>query len=152
LQLPLLLVGPLFDRYMIFLMPGALAVLCPSRPHRLGRLLGTLILSLFAVFSIGLMHDWLAWQSARWELARWAVNHLHIAATAIEGGVEWDGDHEPNPDLHPATNRARYFASNASNWFPSISGDYGIANKVRPRTSEMASRDYTTWLPPARRT
>jgi hypothetical protein len=151
LQFPLLLVGPLFDRYMIFLMPGALGILCPSRPNRIGRWLGISILSLFAISSIGLMHDWLAWQSARWELARWAVDNLHIPATAIEGGVEWDGSHEPQPDLHPANRRKRDFASNASNWFPSISGDYGIANRDRPGTRQLAKRQYTTWLPPARR-
>jgi 4-amino-4-deoxy-L-arabinose transferase-like glycosyltransferase len=151
LQFPLLLVGPLFDRYMIFLMPGTLSTLCPSRPNRIGRLFGISILTLFAIASIGLMHDWLAWQSARWDLARWAVENLHISATAIEGGVEWDGDHEPQPDLHPATRRTRSFASNATQWFPSISGDYGIANNDRPRTRHLAARHYVTWLPPAHR-
>jgi hypothetical protein len=151
LQVPLLLVGPLFDRYMIFLMPGALSTLCPSRPSRLGRLVAIALLSLFAVSSVGLMHDWLAWQGARWELARSAVDKLHIPPQSIEGGLEWDGSHEPQPNLHPASRRTRAFASNASNWFPTITGDYGIANNVRPRTRVLATRDYTTWLPPVRR-
>jgi hypothetical protein len=151
LQFPLLLVGPLFDRYMIFLMPGALCVLSPSRPHRMGRFLGIGLIAFFAISSVALMHDWLAWHSARWELARWAVNNLNIPATAIEGGLEWDGSHEPQPNPHAATRRVRSFASNASNWFPSISGDYGIANNVRPGRRQLARRQYTTWLPPARR-
>src|SRR5262249_37071002 len=113
LQLPLLLVSPLFDRYMIFLMPGALSTLCPCRPHRMGKLLGTALLSFFAISSIGLMHDWLAWQSARWELSRWAVDNRRILATAIEGGLEWDGSHEAKPNPFPTAFRTRSFASNA---------------------------------------
>jgi hypothetical protein len=35
------------------------------------------------------MHDWLAWNSARWELGRRAIQG-GMAAASIEGGFEWD--------------------------------------------------------------
>jgi len=48
------------------------------------------MLALYAWISVGLMHDWLAWNAARWELGRQALAQ-GIATTDIEGGFEWDG-------------------------------------------------------------
>ncbi len=69
----ILLVSPtLFDRYLIVLMPGALALAAgpPIRPHWS---LGLGVLALFAASSAGLTHDLLAWNSSRWELGRRAL-------------------------------------------------------------------------------
>ncbi len=64
----LLLVSPtLFDRYLVVLMPGAIAIATVA-PLRLRWWAGVGVLALFAACSIGLMHDWFAWNSARWAL------------------------------------------------------------------------------------
>ena len=94
LHVVLLLVSPtLFDRYLIVLMPGALAFTA-VRPPRIRWGAGIGVLALFAACSVGLMHDWLAWNSARWELGRSPLAR-GIAADDIEGGLEWDSWHAP---------------------------------------------------------
>ena len=80
-----------FDRYFIPLIP-TIAYLCLSthwRPKPLNRMVTLLLVGLMAVISTVLMHDWLAWNSARWELGRRAIQGGMAAAT-IEGGYEWD--------------------------------------------------------------
>jgi Dolichyl-phosphate-mannose-protein mannosyltransferase len=80
-----------FDRYFIPLIP-TIAYLCLSthwRPKPLNRMVTLLLVGLVAVISTVLMHDWLAWNSARWELGRRAIQG-GMAAVTIEGGYEWD--------------------------------------------------------------
>jgi hypothetical protein len=73
LHLLLLVVSPtLYDRYIIVLMPGALA-LASAVPCRLRWPMGLGVLAILAVCSAGLMHDWVAWNSARWDLGRRAL-------------------------------------------------------------------------------
>ena len=70
LQIPLvMLLGTVFDRYVLSFLPAALYVAAErkdgARSHWAP---GLAILLVFGAVSMGLMHDWLAWNSARW---RW---------------------------------------------------------------------------------
>jgi hypothetical protein len=112
LQVPLLFLAPsLYDRYFIFLLPGALFLLAgPSRlvarPGRLGWVLGTLLLATTACFSVSLMHDWLSWNSKRWTLGSRALD-ARIDPHDIEGGFEWDGWWAPPQDSRSESEPAR---------------------------------------------
>jgi hypothetical protein len=98
----LLLVSPLLcDRYLIPLMPGALALAATPEARRRWAP-GLVVLGVFAAGALGLMPDWLARKSARWELGRRALAR-GIAADEIEGGFEWDGWYAPEPVAHGQT-------------------------------------------------
>ena len=45
-------------------------------------------LAVYGAVSVGLMHDWLAWNSARWAVGRRALA-AGVRPTDIEGGFEW---------------------------------------------------------------
>lgn len=148
----LLLVSPtLFDRYLIVLMPGAMAVAGVGH-SRLRWSTGLGVLALFVVCSVGLMHDWLAWNSARWALGRRALAS-GIAVADMEGGLEWDGWYAPGPvdaegagkpihGLMLPFNQAR---------FPDIRGRYALAFSEVPDTTVLDHEPYRLWLIPGAR-
>lgn len=83
-----------FDRYFLPLMPFLMgAVLLVARPMKLGRVItaaavATLILG--GTISVGLTHDYLAWNRARWS----ALNDLTsqgVPPSDIDGGYEFNG-------------------------------------------------------------
>jgi hypothetical protein len=126
LQLGLLLVAPKFyDRYLLPLAVGALAVAArrygpPRWPA------GLVTLGLLGGLSVCLMHDWLSWNAARWELGRRAAaSPDRIEPQDIEGGMEWDHTYRPT---HPRHYRLSLSPSPAE-----------VAVDVQP---------YTLWLPP----
>jgi hypothetical protein len=148
LQIPLLLVTPPFDRYMIFLMPGGFALLSLGKATRLGRASATLLLLAYGAASVGLTHDWLTWQRARWELGHWAEAQ-GIPALSIEGGIEWDGDHTDRTDGTPPCRVLQdWQILTASQWFPRITGEYGLSST--PFSDVKASREYKLWLTPGK--
>jgi hypothetical protein len=141
------LVSPtLFDRYLIVLMPGALAVAATAEIDRKW-VAGLAVLGVFAACSLGLMHDWLAWNSARWELGRRALAR-GIPADEIEGGFEWNGWYAPGP---VASERTPYSPSGLTlpfNHFrhPHITGRYALAFSEVAGTVVRDSEPYRLWL------
>src|SRR5207248_6520013 len=100
LQLPfLVLVRDIYDRYLFLILPAMVFLGVPRAT--LGRWsIGSagLILVLFGVVAFALMHDCLAWNSARWALGRRAVTR-GVKPWQIDGGFEWNGWYqlqEPN--------------------------------------------------------
>jgi hypothetical protein len=148
LHIPFLLIaGTLFDRYLLVLLPGALALAVTAAPvtrPRLGAALG--VLAVFAWLSVSLMHDWLAWNSARWALGRRAVEQRHISATDIEGGFEWDGWFAVN--VRPVNDRpARGLVLPFNQCiFPDLTGRYGLAASVPAGTVAVDREPYRLWL------
>jgi hypothetical protein len=149
----LLLVSLPFDRYWIFLIPGGITLMCQGDERPWGRLAAGLLLLAYGAASVALMHDWLTWQGARWELGRWAIDQ-GIAPNAIEGGVEWDGDHTDrlNPSEPIIRAPARYFFVPAlDSWFP-ITGEYGLSATQYQGAKTLGQRPYTLWLSPGKHT
>jgi len=147
----LLLVSMPFDRYWIFLIPGGMALMCQGEERPLGRMAAGALLLAYGAACVALMHDWLTWQGARWELGRWAVRQ-GIAANAIEGGIEWDGDHtdraKPSETIIPAP--ARFFSVPAlDSWFP-VTGKYGLSSTPHVGARILETRPYALWLSPGR--
>jgi len=149
LHLLILFVSPfLFDRYLIVLIPGALA-LSAGVSYRCRWPIGGIVFALSAVCSVGLMHDWLSWNSARWELGRRAVSH-GIAIEEIEGGLEWDSWFAPVPvterSLGPAS-RGLMLTFNRLR-FPHLTGRYALAFSQTKGTKAIDGQPYHLWLPP----
>jgi hypothetical protein len=153
LQIPILFVVPEFyDRYLLFLLPGALALagVAPGHPDaepdftwRWAPGLATLVL--FGAVSVGLMHDWLAWNSARWKLGERALS-LGIPSQEIEGGAEWNGWHS-EPDSPPAQ-VSGYVLPFTRDWFGNVTGRLGLSFTAFPGTVVVDEEPYTLWLVP----
>lgn len=150
-QVPLVLLAPLFDRYLLFLVPGAVLVAASGRLATLGqRRLALVLLAVLAAASIALMHDWLAWNSARWALGRRAVAEYGIPPQDIEGGFEWDGwfterGGPARADPPRLTLPANYY------WFPQITGRYALSFSPLPGADVVAREPYRLWLSPGER-
>ncbi|MDR3632840.1 MAG: glycosyltransferase family 39 protein [Isosphaeraceae bacterium] len=150
LHVLILLVSPtLYDRYLIVLVPGALAV-ASGIPLRVRWKAGLVVLVLFAAVAAGLMHDWFAWNSARWELGRRALAR-GMPVDAIEGGLEWDSWYAPGPVAskggpQPAP-RGFTLAFNRGR-FPHISGRYALAFSQPKNAEVLDSQPYRLWLVP----
>src|SRR5262249_7098435 len=154
---PFLLIVPyIYDRYLLFLLPGALALAASTlkeggAPRRRWLLSGLAALTVFALVSVGLMHDWLSWNAARWELGRRAAAR-HINPLDIEGGVEWDGWFAPVADdsTPPRTSRWPVLPF-TKDWFPSITGHYALSFSEIRGTRRVDAEPYSLWLPPGQR-
>jgi len=142
LHVPFLLLPlVLFDRYLIVFLPGALYLAtnprvdtAPSRLHGLlpRRVLGLAALALFGFFSLCLIHDWLAWNAARWALGERALER-GIAREQIDGGFEWSSWQAGSP----------HFLDNVR---------YALSFSVPQGARAIDQEPYHLWLAPGQRT
>jgi hypothetical protein len=157
----LFLPNVIFDRYLIVLMPGALYLATnpgaegvPERASRCctpARALGLVVLAVLGLFSVGLLHDWLSWNSARWAVGQRALEQ-GLAASDIEGGFEWNGWYSP----HPVFARCREEHKGLMLWltycmYAHISGRYALSFSVPEGTRVVDREPYDLWLLPGRR-
>jgi hypothetical protein len=138
-QLPFLLVAPyVFDRYFLVLFPGALYLAANHDDESpWGWFAGLGLLAVLAGLSVVFMHDWLAWNSARWAVAMRAVEH-GTDPREIEGGFEWNGwwfAQSGDADTGPGGSRSRFV----------------VAFSELPGMRTVDAEPYTQWLPPGRR-
>ncbi len=152
IQIPLILMSQIIiDRYFLALLPGALAIAATGTPVYTRRLAGFGLLLASGALSVGLIHDWLSWNGARWKLGRAAV----AAGTApqdIEGGFEWNGWQalEHPPTRAPSAERGFVLDSTAM-WFKHVTGRYVLSFSPLPGTLGVKSEPYTLWLSPGER-
>jgi hypothetical protein len=154
LQIPLLLTAPdFYDRYLLFLLPGGLALAAPRVPAgRTARAAGAVVLALLGLVSVGLMHDWLAWNSARWQLGERALAH-RVLPEEIEGGFEWDGWFAPSPLRRAPQQRPSDLTLpfNHRVLGSHILGRYALSFSAIPGTVTVDSEPYRLWLLPGPR-
>jgi len=171
LQVPFLLIArDVWDRYLLILIPSFLALAVwpavsaerdrrRSTLHALAALAALLVLS---VLSVCLMHDWLAWNSARWELGRRALDR--VGPLDIEGGLEWDGWYDLQLSgkgrrrsgeelMGRAVQRGPRTPHNLTLrqtrvWFPGVRGRLALSFSHEPNTVVMDQEPYHLWLVP----
>lgn len=147
----------MMDRYLAVLFPGALYLMVTQNSEsNSGWLPGAAAVGLCGYISVGLFHDWLSWNTARWELGRQAIAAQVIQPGEIEGGFEWDGWYasaDPNWPKNVANANYTYYNEPGLSlpfsrmFFPQVTGRYALAFS-RPESSEViASLPYTLWLP-----
>jgi hypothetical protein len=151
----LLFLPVVYDRYLEVLLPGA-ACAVAARFAPAGPRWGAGILAVVAsgLISIGLVHDWLSWNSARWDLGRQALAH-GIIATDIEGGFEWNGWFGtvdparplPSPNQHPRFDDESTLALPFSRiYFPQVTGRFALTFTPLPNSAVVAAKKYSLWL------
>jgi hypothetical protein len=161
MQLVFVLVIPgFFDRYFLFLLPGALCIAARASPDvpsaaetREPWLPGLAALALLSLLSVGLMHDWLAWNAARWQLGSRAIHadEWGIDPLDIEGGFEWDAWHGGRGEpTDRAVERRWPVLPFTQRWLPQVRGKYALSFSVLSGTVPIDSEPYTLWLLPGR--
>ena len=153
---------PVYDRYTIVLLPCLVLRMIPRREPGPGMSprwrFGMVALGLLVAGSISLMHDWLTWNAARWELGRRAIAR-GVDPEDIEGGLEWNGWHAskiriPTGIETPSKNLTIGFTRDI---FPNVRGHYafdipglgwGLPPSLRPDTITLDEVDYKLWLKP----
>jgi 4-amino-4-deoxy-L-arabinose transferase-like glycosyltransferase len=178
LQLGLMgMTRPVYDRYFIVLLPAVVLRTIPRRSpsDRPWWWAGLAALTVVAAVSVGVMHDWLASNAARWELGRRAVAR-GVAPEDIDGSLPWDGWYSPQA-FCPLSYAEQAALSERWNFgyrprpippsafkpdpkslappftrmaFPLITGHYAICREL-PETTTIDSLPYRTWLPPGLR-
>jgi hypothetical protein len=151
------------DRYFEVLFPGAIFLVVtrcfPPAPGRTGGV--ALAVGLYALISIALMHDWLAWNAARWELGRQLIATRVVQPEDIEGGFEWNGWFTcPGPGRpqvlaapgRPNRDDGALLLPFTRHYFPDVIGEFALAFTPLPNSMVVASQPYSRWLPPATKT
>jgi hypothetical protein len=161
LQIAFLLIGRwIFDRYLLFLLPGALFLAVPpaaenarGQARRWAWPCSVAVLVVTGMVSVALMHDWLAWNSARWQLGLRAVQQRRIDPLSIEGGFEWNGWYSITSEEPRRTPRPRWQVLRFTNsWFSWITGQYCLSfSELRDIKRLVDSQPYSLWLAPGSR-
>jgi hypothetical protein len=166
----------LYDRYFVSLLPGffAIAALLGSATSVIRPWLGGPALLAAATLSIAVTHDLLETHSAIWRLADRAVERgirsegmAKLKPQEIDGGMEWDGWHSPQPSRwrylrikHARDLRGVNWGFNQLNW-DHLPGVYGVS--VATPYELLQSKDwaglsrivdeepFTLWATPGRR-
>ncbi len=159
LQFGMLLTMPdIMDRYLEVLFPGAIllaAQRCSFSGKR--RFAGIAATALCGFVAIAIVHDWISWNTVRWELGREAVAKENIQPEAIEGGFEWNGWFANNNPLHPSVPNYHAVLTNdpaslvlrfSRYYFPKVTGQFALAFTQPPNSVVVTNRAYATWLPP----
>jgi hypothetical protein len=151
--IPLFVTRALYDRYLIFLIPSGLYVVLTDQSEVVSRawrrIRAEAALALFALASVGLMHDWLAWNTARWNVGRRAIER-GIDPWDIEGGFEWNGWYGPKPvpKRKPKAKpdgeaiMLRYTAEQ----FYYVRGRYALSFSVLKRTVPLDAEPFHLWM------
>jgi hypothetical protein len=147
-QIPFLLIARgIFDRYFLVFLPGTLLiVLLGAKPTRRDWFAGCCVLAMFAGLAIALTHDWLSYNSARWELGRRAVA-AGVPLTELEGGFEWVNWFAPYPesDAPPSADPGlAVFLSRVRH--PNRTPRYGLSFSPLPGTRVIDRQPYVAWL------
>lgn len=148
-----LLVAPYFDRYLLPLVPVAmaLAVLAPypravvaraAVVPRWGLVLPATLLVAGAVFSVAAVHDYLSWNDARWRAGEWLTTRRDAPASAIDGGFEWNAWYGYDP---------AYLAHAEHSWYWVADDRWVIAFGPIPGRRTVYRVPFTRWLPPRER-
>jgi uncharacterized membrane protein YoaK (UPF0700 family) len=154
----LLFIPGTFDRYLEVLFPGAAYLVAVRRDEtNLHWKAGVAAVVLYGLVSIGLVHDWFSWNSARWKLGRQALAQ-GVKPADIEGGVEWNGwfgcaDPErplPPPNFGaPLPDDSTLVLRFSRVHFPQVTGRFALAFTQPPNSALVASNSYSVWLGPS---
>jgi hypothetical protein len=121
----------------------------------LRRLGGIALVLVAGLVAVGLYHDWLSWNSARWGLGWRFVLEKHIAPQEIEGGFEWNGWYatmDPNQPLSPPDySRGQEKGGSLAMpftrvYFPAVTGRYALVYTPPPHTVVLESQAYSQWM------
>lgn len=138
-----------FDRYVLLLLPLAAAALVALEPSMVpGPGFAAAALAL-AAYGVAGTHDYMEWNRARWDLLA-GLEAGGADANRIDGGVEYNAERlAARLRTAPEDADARRGQSVArKSWWWVQDDEWIIAFEPLDGYAEVASRNYTRWLPP----
>jgi hypothetical protein len=142
---PLMLI-PIYDRYIIPMLPLTLFFLANTAPARSTgylRALGGVLCLAMAVFAVLAAHDYMAWNRARWA----AIADLQKVGSAgpanLDGGFEYNALYSYDPSYHQRNDKS---------WWWVDDDTYQITFGPIDAMQIVGKYPYATLLPPANRT
>lgn len=135
-----------FDRYMLFCIPFALALLLPpqsptgaARPTWQGiRRVAYFMIAASAAFSVAGTHDYLAWNRKRWAALSELTEIRGVPPSRIDGGYEFNGWHLYQPG-GPRMNTGK-------SWWWVDDDAYIVASGPISGWREVAAYPFWRWL------
>jgi hypothetical protein len=134
---------PIFDRYILVLVPMALLMYAIilmeiTKPMQVKYfVVSWVMVALIVVFEVLATHDYLAWNRAKWQALNHLTGDLKISPKEIDGGYEFNGIH--NYDVH-------YVSSQYKSWWWVIDDKYILTMGMLPGYSEYFKMPYDCWL------
>lgn len=149
-HLPFLLIAfTMFDRYMLVFMPAAIGLALWKLPETtaIRRGLAGVWVAFAIAVAVGLTHDWLAWNAARWELGRQAIAS-GMSASQVEGGFEWNQLHalkdgRIGPESGPPKGLTMQYHTTL---FRGLTGECAISFSPLDGTRAVSRIEYSSWL------
>jgi hypothetical protein len=138
-----------FDRYVIVLLPLAIAsvtALAPRFRFGPGALAAWAVLALYGVAGT---HDYMAWNRARWSLLE-AAEARGATARQIDGGFEYNATRlAAELRTAPSDEQARSGQpASVKSWWWVVDDEWIVAFGPLDGYSEADSREFRRWLPP----
>lgn len=128
-----------FDRYLLFVLPFALALFAGCWPEPRGRVrfAAAVWVALALGLGIAATHDYFAWNRARWEAIH-AAERLGATPDTLDGGFEYNAYYrfEIKPRLTAA----------GKSWWWIADDHYAVAFSVVPGFAERARFGVPRWL------
>lgn len=138
-----------FDRYLVPLVPLAIAAVVAVSPGLRPRPAALVALALMSAYSIAGTHDYLAWNRARWDLLE-ALEARGVSAREIDGGVEYNASRLA-AELRTAPTDAEARSgqpASAKSWWWVVDDRWVVAFTPLDGYRVADSRTYSRWLPP----
>lgn len=138
-----------FDRYLVAVLPFALAATLALWPVARTRPLGAVLAACLAWYAVAGTHDYLAWNRARFAGLD-ALAAAGVPASAIDGGVEFNAWHlAPTLDRWPSDDEVRVGQpATRRSWWWVVDDRYVVS--FRPLTGYAVRQEVTfaRWLVP----
>ncbi len=131
-----------FDRYVVFLLVPAIAVVAKAAPAANRRAAPALaaaivLVGLYGLFSVTQTHDYLAWNRARWQALR-DLTHQGVPPAKIDGGFEFNAWYGYDPAAPPET---------AGGTWRTQGDEYVVTLGPLPSYVEVRRYPFQRWLP-----
>lgn len=148
LSIPFIFIAMVFDRRFLFVFPGAIYLAgVGSKQSTWWWLPGLATCALWGAAAVGITHDSLAWNAARWAVGRRAVEERHIHPWDIEGGFEWDGSFAPiESGIADQPAGKHYLLPFSEQQFRHVTHRYALAFTQPDGTEVVDQEPYTQWL------
>jgi hypothetical protein len=131
-----------FDRYMLLYLPLLLIPASvelrkhpPTRPAVVAAFTATLA---YAAFSVSAVHDYMAWNRARWQAITYLTSDLAVPAERLDGGFEFNGLYTYSENYVRVANKSPWWVKD---------DEYVIAFDVLPGYDVSRAYPVRTWLP-----
>ena len=140
------------DRYLLPLLPFAIALLLWSlRNVRIATAAGWVVIAGLAAFSVVGTRDFLTFQKATWDYARYVNYDLGIPLTRIDGGTSWDGYYLYTYSLNNHIPQQTVAGPWWTNLFaPATDSTYVISGSPTAPADgtyvQIGQREYSSWL------